>query len=158
MPRNPGVLADVKRAQTCLTRRSACRNVSGRRDSSADWRSGDEFAAQHSDRLTAELYTIAVEPDPQRATARRELTSRHLRLAEALAPIRRQTTVRRAGDGIFVDARSWREEPRDEVDAIGRRAAGDHDAANRQRAKGRVIRHEPMDGVFAPKLDQIIKT
>ena len=116
-----------------------------------------QLAAENRDRLTAELHAVARHANPDNPAARRGLVADELAFTQARRPERAEGTVRRARHRVLGDARSRREETRDEIVTRRAGAAGDDHSADGQGGERRVVRLQAPDGLFAVHLDQVVE-
>jgi len=75
----------------------------------------EQLAASDGHRVTSENDPPVADPDRDRSSSRRGLVTEEILLPEPFGPVRPETAVRGARDGVLVDPRGGREVARDEI-------------------------------------------
>jgi hypothetical protein len=76
-----------------------------------------QLAPRHCDRRATQECSVIRDPDFHHAAPRRRLERHELRLAQPLSPEVAQAAVSRASHRVFIHARRWSKESRNEIEA-----------------------------------------
>ena len=116
-----------------------------------------QLSPQDGDRLADQDDASSLDADLDDTAPARDLVAAQRGAIELLRPVRAETAVRRATDGIFVDTDPRREEPRNEVMAARTGTAGHDHPSNRKLLQPADIRVQAANLFLGLDVDQEIE-